>query len=634
MPARAAPDAARLRRKSALTVSALGVVFGDIGTSPLYALPAVFASGRIAPDPPDVYGVVSLVLWTLTLVVSVKYLTFVMRADNHGEGGVTALIGLVREQAQASPRVRAALVAAGLFGVALFAGDGLITPAISVLSAVEGAELVSPSIGSAVVPITLVILTALFALQRFGTGVVGGLFGPVMLLWFVTVAASGAASIVQGPGILRAVSPTYAVELFARDPLFTFLALGAIVLVVTGAEALYADMGHVGRPAIRRAWFVVVFPALALNYLGQAALIVRRPSAASDPFFLLAPSWGRTAMVVLATVATVIASQALISGTFSLARQAIRLSFLPRLRVVHTSERLAGQVFVPAINALLLAGVVTIVLAFGSSQRLASAYGLAVTGTFVITSVLFLVVARDTLGWSRPRVVVVGTAMLAVDLTFVTSNLTKLPTGGWVPLAIAAAVFAVLSTWRRGQQIVLANRARHRGALDAYLEDLAHRHAPLARLPGTAVFLAADHAATPLALAEHIEHVHALHEQVVILEIVDDNHAHVPRDDRVALAPVGSPESRIVRVTARFGFRDRIDVPAALEIARERGLELDVSDPVYYLSRVSLELTDAPGMRRWRKRLYMAIARNAAEPSEYFSLPDERVVILGAPVPI
>lgn len=636
MPARSVSrrDAAGLRRKSTLTVSALGVVFGDIGTSPLYALPAVFASGRIHPDSADVYGVVSLVLWTLTLVVSVKYLTFVMRADNHGEGGMTALIGLVRERELASPRVRAALVAAGLFGVALFAGDGLITPAISVLSAVEGVELVSPSVSSAVVPITVVILTVLFALQRFGTGVVGGLFGPVMLLWFATLAATGTASIVRGPEILRAVSPSYAVELFAREPLITFLALGAIVLAVTGAEALYADMGQVGRPAIRRAWFLVVFPALALNYLGQAALIVRNPGAASNPFFLLAPSWGRTAMIVLATVAAVIASQALISGTFSLARQAVRLSFLPRLRVVHTSERLAGQVYVPAINGLLFVGVVGVVLAFGSSQRLSSAYGLAVTGTFVITSVLFLVIARDALGWSRRRVVVVGTVMLAVDLTFVTSNLTKLPTGGWVPLVIATVVFTILSTWRRGQQIVLANRARHRGALDAYLEEISHRHAPLARLPGTAVFLTADHAATPLALAEHIEHVHALHRQVVILEIVDDNHAHVPSAERVSIAPVGPPGSQVVRVTARFGFRDRMDVPGALQLAGRRGLALDITAPIYYLSRMSLELTDAPGMQRWRKRLYLAMARNAAEPSEYFSLPDERVVILGAPVPI
>lgn len=628
------PDTARRGGRSALTLGALGVVFGDIGTSPLYALQAVFANGRITPSPADVYGVVSMVLWTLLLVVSVKYLLFVMRADNHGEGGMMALIGRLQQRGVRSPRLQAALIATGLFGVALFCGDGLITPAISVLSAVEGVELVAPSITSMIVPITLVILTALFALQRFGTAVVGRLFGPVMLLWFVALAAVGTASVLEDPAILRAVSPTYAVTFFTEHPGITFVALGAIVLVVTGAEALYADLGHFGRSAIRRAWFLIVLPALALNYLGQAAMILREPGTTTSPFFLLVPSWGRTPMIVLATVATVIASQALISGTFSLSRQAVRLGFLPRLRIVHTSERLEGQVYLPAVNALLFTGVVVVVLAFGSSQRLASAYGLAVSGTFLITSVLFLVVARTALGWSRLAVTAVGALMLTVDIAFFSANLTKLFAGGWVPMVIAAAVFTILTTWHRGQQIVRANRARDRGALETYLDGLAHHHAPLARVPGTAVFLTDTHAATPLALAEQIQHGHALHRDVVILEIVNDSRAHVRPSRRVQVSPVGPPEQQIARVTARFGFRDRMDVPAALSIARDEGLIHDVSAPVFYLSRISLELTDGPGMRRWRKRLYLVLARNAAEPGEYFALPDERVVILGARVPL
>ncbi len=626
--------AARHGARSALALGALGVVFGDIGTSPLYALSTVFASGRVTPTPADVSGVVSMVLWTLVLVVAVKYLGFVIRADRHGEGGMTALIGRLQDHGPSSTRAQAALVATGIFGVALFCGDGLITPAISVLSAVEGLELVAPSIASMIVPITLTILTALFAVQRFGTAVVGRVFGPVMLLWFTTIGVTGAASIAAGPAILRAVSPTYAVEFFAQHPGISFVALGAIVLVVTGAEALYADMGHFGRSAIRRAWFLVVLPTLALNYLGQAALIVRDPAAASSPFFLLVPSWGRTPMVVLATLATVIASQALISGTFSLARQAVRMGFLPRLTIVHTSERLEGQVYLPAVNALLFVGVVALVLGFGSSQRLASAYGLSVTGTFLITSVLFLVVARRSFGWSRRSVIAVAALLLTVDLAFFSANLAKLLEGGWVPLAIAVAVFTVLTTWRRGQRIVLANRSREYGALAPYLEELGRHREPLARLPGTAVFVTAEHAATPLALIEHVQHVHGLHRSVVILEVIGDSRAHVPPSERVDLEPIGPPARNIVRVTARFGFRDRMDVPGALVLARAAGLEHDVSDPVFYLSRISLELTDAPGMRRWRKRLFMAIARNAAEPSEYFGLPDQRVVILGAPVRI
>jgi KUP system potassium uptake protein len=618
----------------ALTLGALGVVFGDIGTSPLYTMQAVFASGRVSASAADVYGVVSLVVWTLTLVVSVKYVTFVMRADSDGEGGMMALIGRVRALGLASRRVRAALIAAGLLGVSLFVGDGMITPAISVLSAVEGVEIVAPEIKSAVVPIALVILTALFAVQHLGTAIVARWFGPVMAAWFSVIGLVGLVRLAGHPAILRAVSPTYGLEFLGRHPGTSFLALGAIVLAVTGAEALFADMGHFGRPAISRAWFWLVFPALSLNYLGQGSLILQKPGAVTSPFYLLTPSWGRTPMVVLATAATVIASQALISGTFSLARQAVRLGYLPRLSIVHTSERAIGQVYVPAINGLLFVGVVGIVLGFGSSRHLASAYGLAVTGTFVITSVLFLVIARHALGWSARRTVAIGALLLTVDVIFFAASLTKIVDGGWLPLAIALGTFTVLTTWHRGVEIVNANRAREIGPLQAYVDALDATQPPLLRLRGTAVFLHADKATTPLALREHVEHVHALHEAVVILAVVTDHRAYVPIGERIVIDGLGNPADQIVHVTARYGFKDRVDVPGSLRLAAHRGLTLDVSDPSYYVSRMSLKRTPTPEMRQWRKRLFVLAAKNAADPVEYFALPDQRVVILGARVSV
>ena len=624
-----------LRRAGAgaLALGALGVVFGDIGTSPLYTMQAVFAGGRISAGAGDVEGVVSLVLWTLTLIVSVKYVTFVMRADSHGEGGVMALIARVQSLGPGSARMGAALVAAGVFGVALFIGDGMITPAISVLSAVEGVRIAAPGVGSVVVPVTVAILGVLFAVQRFGTAAVARFFGPVMAVWFAALALLGLVQVVGHPSILRAVSPTYGLAFLSGHPGSSFIALGAIVLAVTGAEALYADMGHFGRAPIRRAWFWLVFPALALNYLGQGSLVLATPAGASNPFYLLVPGWGRTPMVILATAATVIASQALISGTFSVARQAVGLGFLPRLTIVHTSDREIGQVYVPAINALLVTGVVAIVVLFGSAQRLASAYGLAVTGTFVITSALFLVVARGSLGWTLRRTVVVGTLLVTVNLAFLAANLTKIASGGWVPLAIALGAFTVLTTWHRGSVTVERNRALETGPLGPYVDHLGSLRPPLLRLPGTGVFLSSDAELTPLAMTAQVGHAHALHDQVIVLTVVIEQRAHVPVADRIVIGDLSRPGRRVLQVTERYGFKDRLDVPGDLRLA-VGGLAIDLSDPTYYLSRMSLVPTSAAGMPRWRKRLFLAIAKNAADPAEYFALPDDRVVILGARVPI
>src|SRR4051794_23870882 len=454
-------------RRHALTLAALGVVFGDIGTSPLYALHAVFSvdGAIVKPTQANVYGVISLVFWAITLVVSVKYVTFILRADNHGEGGIMALIALLGDVKLRRRLATAALVMLGIFGASLFYGDGMITPAISVLSAVEGLEVVSPSLHEMVVPITLVVLTVLFAIQRFGTGAVGRLFGPVMGIWFAVLAAAGVHRIALDPTILKALSPSYGAQFFADHFHIAFIALGSVVLAITGAEALYADMGHFGRPPIRRAWFVAVFPALTLNYLGQGSLLLESPRAVDNPFFLLFPHWSRIPMVLLATAATVIASQAVISGTFSVTRQAVQLGFLPRVTIRHTSEREMGQVFAPAINWGLFLAVVVLVVGFGSSTKLASAYGVAVTGTLAIDTILFFVVVRAL--WRRPLWMALGgaAAFLTIDLAFLAANLPKILRGGWFPLTIAAAVFTLLTTWKRGREIVTRRRTEEEGPL-------------------------------------------------------------------------------------------------------------------------------------------------------------------------
>ncbi|MGZ4267871.1 MAG: potassium transporter Kup [Solirubrobacteraceae bacterium] len=632
------PSVAHSTGVVALTLGALGVVFGDIGTSPLYALQTVFSidHGIVRPEQANVYGVISLVFWAVTLIVSVKYLGFIMRADNEGEGGIMALIALLQSVKLSGRAAKAALIALGIFGASLFYGDGMITPAISVLSAVEGVEVTSPSLASLVVPITLAILTALFAIQRFGTGVVGRLFGPVMAVWFALLGVLGLVEVAQHPGVLRALSPTYAVDFFANEPHVAFIALGAVVLAVTGAEALYADMGHFGRSPIRRAWALLVFPALTLNYLGQGALITRSPQAIENPFFLLVPHWGRIPMVVLATVATVIASQAVISGAFSVTRQAVQLGFLPRLTIQHTSEHEVGQVYAPAVNWGVFVAVVALVVGFGSSQHLASAYGIAVTGTLAIDTILFFVVVRTR--WRRPLWLVLlgGALFLTVDLAFFSANLSKVLHGGWFPLTIAAVVFVVLTTWQRGREIVTRNRIAEEGPLRRFVDELHEREDAVVRVPGTAVFLNSDKDTTPLALRTNVEHNHTLHESVVIMTIETMRVPHVAVEDRLTIDDLGYRDDGISHVTVRFGFQDDPNVPRALAQAAERGVESDVDlhACTYFLSRITIVQTDSPEMRRWRKKLFVAIARNAADPVGYFGLPIDDTITMGSQIEI
>jgi KUP system potassium uptake protein len=619
---------------AALTLGALGVVFGDIGTSPLYALQTVFTADHHAvhTNPADVYGVISLVFWTITMIVSVKYVTFIMRADNGGEGGIMALTALVEGLHLKSARAKLILVMLGILGASLFYGDGMITPAISVLSAVEGLKVAAPSLGSLVLPITVAVITLLFGIQRFGTQVVGNLFGPVMAVWFGVLALVGVREIAKHPGVIKGLSPSYGVQFFLNHGGVAFIALGSVVLAVTGAEALYADMGHFGRSPIRRAWFLLVFPALTLNYLAQASLILRSPKAVANPFFLLMPSWAQVPMVLLATVATVIASQAVISGAFSVTRQAVQLGFLPRLTFRQTSEHEIGQIYVPAINHGLFIAVVALVVGFGSSAALASAYGVAVTGTFILNTVLFLVVARML--WHKPkRLIALGAVVfLSIEVTFFAANLTKVVHGGWLPLVIAAVIFTVLVTWRKGRDRVSANRTREEGPLREFVKHLDARDVSIARVPGTAVFLHASPGTTPLALRANVEHNHVLHENVVILTIENERVPHVAESDRLVPDDVGDPGDQITRLTARFGFQDAVDVPTTLRTADSLGLlegscNFDVAS--YFLSQITIVPSDAPGMSMWRKKLFLNLARNAASASEYFRLPDNRTVMIG-----
>jgi KUP system potassium uptake protein len=619
---------------AALTLGALGVVFGDIGTSPLYALQTVFTADHhsVHATPGEVYGVISLVFWSITMIVSVKYVSFIMRADNQGEGGIMALAALLDGAKLKRPALKLTLVTLGIFGASLFYGDGMITPAISVLSAVEGLKVAAPSVASLVLPITIAVLTALFAIQRYGTKLVGDLFGPVMAIWFGVLALIGVVEVGQHPDVIRALSPTYGARFFIDHGGVAFVALASVVLAVTGAEALYADMGHFGRSPIRRAWFLLVFPALTLNYLAQGSLILRSPKAVANPFFLLLPSWARIPMVLLATVATVIASQSVISGAFSVTRQAVQLGFLPRLTIRQTSEREIGQIYVPAINLSLFVAVVAIVIGFGSSVALASAYGVAVTGTFILNTILFLAVAR--LLWHKPRrLIALGAVVfLTVELAFFAANLTKVAHGGWLPLAIALAVFTVLMTWRKGREIVTANRSREEGPLREFIDELDARDFPVQRVPGTAVFLNANPKTTPLALRANVEHNHVLHERVIIVSIETERVPHVSDADRLVADHLGHPADGITGLTARFGFQDEPNIPATLRLAAQQDLleaTIDVDQVSYFLSQITIVSANASGLSAWRKRLFLTMAHNAANPAAYFGLPDELTVTMG-----
>jgi KUP system potassium uptake protein len=636
------PDAGSPNNRAAgmvaLTVGALGVVFGDIGTSPLYALQAVFSAHHhaVAPTRAGVYGVISLVFWTITLIVSIKYVILIMRADNHGEGGILALTALVGSTTRRAWPATSALVGLGILGASLFYGDGMITPAISVLSAVEGLEVATPSLHSLVVPVAVAVLVAVFGIQRFGTGALARLFGPIMGLWFSVLAVSGLREVLEHPDILRALSPSYGVAFFLDHGGTAFIALASVVLVVTGAEALYADMGQFGRSPIRRAWFFAVFPALTLNYLGQGALILRDPNAIESPFFLLVPHWSRIPMVVLATVATVIASQAVISGAFSLTKQAVQLGFLPRLNIRHTSARQAGRVYVPAVNWALCTAAVALVVGFQSSTHLASAYGIAVVGTMAITTALFFFVVHDL--WHRPLWLVLTGAgvFLTIELTFFSATMTKVPSGGWVSVSVAVGVFTILSTWRKGYEIVTRNRNREEGPLSEFVEKVRAMKPPMHRAPGTAVFLHANPETTPLALRANLEHNHVVHRSVIILSLKTGTVPRVRAAERLVIDDLGYRDDGIIRVEASYGFLDRQNVPRTLASAARRGLErsVDVQGASYFLSRTTIVRSRARTMRPWRKRLFIVLWRNSVDPAVYFGLPEERTVTMGSSIEI
>ena len=611
-----------------LTLGALGTVFGDIGTSPLYVFQAIFGSlGLHLPiTAANITGTTSLILWAVTLVVSVKYLLFVMRADNKSEGGIMALVALIRG-GRLRNRYKAALTLLGVIGISLFYGDSVITPAISVLSAVEGLKVIVPSVDHLIIPITLAILSLLFLIQKRGTTVIGRLFGPIMLLWFGVIALGGGWQLIQHPEALQALSPFMALQFLASYPLLGFVVMAAVVLAVTGAEALYADMGHFGRAPISRAWFFVVFPALMLCYMGQGALLLHDPNAVTNPLPLLFPELVRAPVVLLATLATLIASQSVISGAFSLTRQAIHLGFLPKVVVKHTSVRAPGQIYIPLVNIVLFVLVVALVILFGSSQRLAGMFGVAVSGTLIIDSILFIVVMYSL--WRKPVYVVILTALifLPLDLLFVTSNMPKILNGAWFPVALAFIAFIIITTWIKGQAIVTKRRQLLEGTLQAFIDKVHVQQPAVIRLPGQAIYIGHHPNFAPLALHKAVDDLNELHESVVILSVQVANEAHVPVEERAVFDSLQYNDG-ISHLSLTYGFHDFINIPKTLESLRHLSPELDFNSEkaIYFISRSRV----IPGKRHnllgWRKALYCFMSRNAASTSDHYKLPVDRTV--------
>ena len=621
-------------------IAALGVVFGDIGTSPIYTLQTVFNPNDPHPVPvadTHVYGVVSLIFWSVMIIVTLTYVTLVMRADNNGEGGIMALITLLRRwNGKRGRRTAVMLSTFGIFGAALFFGDSMITPAISVLSAVEGIAVIDPGFRDFVVPITAVIIVGLFAVQSRGTATVGRFFGPVMILWFAAIGACGIRGIVDNPEILKALSPAYALEFMGGHFHIAFFALAAIVLAVTGAEALYADMGHFGRRAITYGWLGLVLPACTLNYFGQGALVLADESTVAAPFFLLTPEWARIPMVLLATAATVIASQAVITGAFSVASQAARLGYLPRLRIEHTSASTIGQIYVPWINAALMVAVLILVFAFRSSAALAYAFGMAVTGTITITTTLFFYYARTRWGWPLWGVLLGGGLLLVVDLMFFAANLTKLVHGAWLPLTIAIVAFTVMTTWQKGRRIITRAREKAEGPLREFVEELTHQDPPLVRIPGTAIFLNRGRETAPLAMRAIVEHNHVLAEHVIILTIETENVPRVADSERMSQDDLGYAKDGIVHVAAHYGYMERPNVPHALALLSPEETEgpIDLDNASYFLSKLDLCVGNAPTMPAWRKRLFIATSHITADAARHFGLPLGRTVIVGSRIEV
>jgi KUP system potassium uptake protein len=613
-----------------LTLVALGVVYGDIGTSPLYALRECFKPEYgLSANPTNVYGVLSLVVWALILVVSVKYLIFILRADNRGEGGVLALLALILQQQRrdADKNVKQLIIALGLIGAALLYGDGVITPAISVLGAMEGLEVITPKLKIVVVPLTLGILLSLFLVQKKGTHKVGRVFGPVMMVWFVTIAALGVYEIALAPEILAAVNPWYAIQFFITHGRQAFVLLGAVVLVVTGGEALYADMGHFGKRPIRMAWFYLVLPALLMNYFGQGALILRDPAGAENPFFILAPRALLYPLVALATMAAIIASQALISGAFSLTQQAVQLGYSPRVNIVHTSATEAGQIYIPEVNNALMFGCLLVVLGFRSTGALGAAYGIAVTGTMSITTILFYMLARSRWNWSLPYGLAFLVFFLVIDLGFFGSNALKIMHGGWVPIVIGLAIFTLMTTWYQGRRIVLKLLTRSSLPIDMFLKSVAE-HKPV-RVPGTAVFMTSDPDGAPLVLLHHLKHNKVLHEQVVLLSVLTATVPEIPEDERIQILAL---REGFWRVKARYGFMETANVPAILARCESEGIRSEKMHTTYYLGRERLIPNPHSKARlaSWRKKLFVFMSRNSRSATEFFGIPSNRVVELGA----
>jgi len=615
--------------QATLALAALGVVYGDIGTSPLYALKEVFHGGHVALTPDNILGVLSLLFWTMTIVVSVKYVLLILRADNNGEGGLIAMLALATSAVKDQPRLRNVLMMVGLFGTAIFFGDAVITPAMTVLSAVEGIDVYAPQYHDLIVPIALVVLAGLFAVQRFGTALVGRAFGPLMLLWFTSLALLGIPSIVSNPAVLAALNPAYALSFGLDNGWIAFVALGAVVLVVTGGEALYADLGHFGKRPIRIAWYGAVMPALVLNYFGQGALLLRDPTAIKNPFFLIAPEWAEIPLFVLATLAAIVASQALITAAFSVTKQAIQLGILPRMRILHTSVRDTGQIYVPFINWMLFAFVVVAVSFFGSSSKLAGAYGVAVTIDMTITTVMTFFVIRYGWKYPLPLCILATIFFFIIDVAFLASNLLKLLAGGWFPLAIGVAMFTLMLTWRQGSALLRERLRDEAISLQDFL-DAVFVHPPT-RVSGTAVFMTPDPGLTPTAMMHNLKHNKVLHERNLFVTVRHHDVPWVGFNQRLEVQPLGHD---CWAVTLNFGFKNEPDVPQALSLLKTHGVVLEDMDTSYFLSRDIVIPTLGQGMSMWREKLFASMHRNAAAAADFLRLPTNRVVELGSKVEI
>jgi KUP system potassium uptake protein len=613
-----------------LSLTALGIVYGDIGTSPLYAMRECFHGPHaIRATPDNIFGVLSLIFWALIIIISIKYCVFVLRADNHGEGGILALTALATPIKIVSKSERWVLVVLGIFGAALLYGDGIITPAISVLGAIEGLNVATPLFASYVVPVTIAIIVGLFLIQSRGTAKVGRLFGPIMLVWFLVIALLGVMQIMRHPSVIGAFNPIHGFNFFLRNGWHGFLVLGTVFLVVTGGEALYADMGHFGKRPIRLVWYTLVLPALLLNYLGQGALLIENPAVAENPFYRLAPAWALYPLIVLATCAAIIASQALISGAYSLTMQAIQLGFMPRLKIEHTSSTEMGQIYIPALNWALMIGCIVIVIGFGSSSNLAAAYGVAVTATMVITTILLGVVERNKWGWSLPLALGLSGFFLIIDLAFFGANIIKIPHGGWFPLVVGALIFLLMTTWKKGRRILAARLLSRAHPIEDFLQDIA-KHPPV-RVPGTAVFMNGTATGTPPALMHNLEHNKVLHERVVLLTVKTKQLPYVEPEARVQVESLGH---EFYRMIINYGFMEDPDIPKVLETMELPAPRFDSMNTTFFLGRETVIAGKHPGMMLWREKLFAFMSRNASSATAYFCLPPNRVVELGSQIEI